>query len=332
MRVKSLLREWSYRCGLLGALHAWRNRQHLTVLMFHRVLPADGPAYATAEREFTFTESGFGRTLDFIARHYTPVTLQQVHEALVDGRSTLPPCPVLITFDDGWRDTLTQAAPMLAQRRMPAVLFLATEVLSLSESSWWQWQLTHELNQPGGLSRWRDRLGLQQPATMPAQQATRQVTATLAAMQPAQRAAQLASAFAPEAPARQMLQPQQAQQLATTMAVAGHGRTHGPLAELPSAQDDLQRSHQALKALSLWDSVMSFPHGSWTPQVFAHAREQGFNLCFSSDPHLVDLSSGHLRARAPLGRIHVPENEWTCEGTHINPAKLATFLFFRSAQ
>jgi hypothetical protein len=31
----------------------------------------------------------------------------------------------------------------------------------------------------------------------------------------------------------------------------------------------------------------------------------------------------------PLGRIHIPENEWTCDGQGIAAEKLATFLFFR---
>ena len=47
--VKDVLRTALYRCGLLGGLHRWRNRHILTVLMFHRVLPADDPALAQAD-------------------------------------------------------------------------------------------------------------------------------------------------------------------------------------------------------------------------------------------------------------------------------------------
>ncbi len=57
--LKDLSRTALYRCGALGAWHRWRNRRALTVLMFHRVLPADHPTFTLAEREFTFTLDGF---------------------------------------------------------------------------------------------------------------------------------------------------------------------------------------------------------------------------------------------------------------------------------
>ena len=62
--LKDALRGALYRCGALGGWHRWRNRHALTVLMFHRVLPVDDPAFVQAEREFTFTLEGFRRTLD----------------------------------------------------------------------------------------------------------------------------------------------------------------------------------------------------------------------------------------------------------------------------
>ncbi len=45
-------------------------------------------------------------------------------EAANDGR-----IPLLITFDDGYRDNLTLAAPLLQKYGLPALLFIATDIL-----------------------------------------------------------------------------------------------------------------------------------------------------------------------------------------------------------
>jgi hypothetical protein len=150
--LKDGLRTALYRSGALGAWHRWRNRRALTVLMFHRVLPNDDPAFPLAEREFTFTLDGFRRTLDFVQRHYSVVSLDDLQRARM-GLAALPSNPLLITFDDGWRDTLIHAAPELARRCLPAVLFLASEVVELDSPRWWQDALVSALAEPGASSR-----------------------------------------------------------------------------------------------------------------------------------------------------------------------------------
>jgi len=117
--LKDVARHVLYGSGLLGLAHRVRNRRTLTVLMFHRVLPTNSEAYRHAEREFTFSENGFGRCLDFLRQHYNVVTLADL-AAAKNGLKALPDRAALITFDDGWRDTLQYAQPALLQRRLPA--------------------------------------------------------------------------------------------------------------------------------------------------------------------------------------------------------------------
>ena len=54
---------------------------------------------------------------------YTPVSLEQVRDHYVDA-APLPPGAVLITFDDGYRDNLENALPILQQHGYPAVIFV----------------------------------------------------------------------------------------------------------------------------------------------------------------------------------------------------------------
>jgi len=328
--LKDVARTVLYRCGALGALHRRRNRHALTVLMFHRVLPADDPAFALAEREFTFTVDGFRRTLDFVQRHYTVVSLDDL-QAARQAQRPLPPNPVLITFDDGWRDTLTHAAPELARRGLPAVLFLASEVVALDAPRWWQDALVAPLAEPGAPERLCAAAGWAKPPQASINQA---LAAHLAAMPEAARRAWLvrhAPGILDQLAERQMVTLTELQALTAGsgyLAIGGHGHTHSPLTLSPDPEAELQASQRMLGELHQPVRSMSFPHGAWSSALEVMARKIGFDWIFTSEPALTDIS--HWPATLPVfGRIHVPENAWTCRDGHIDPARLATFLFFR---
>jgi peptidoglycan/xylan/chitin deacetylase (PgdA/CDA1 family) len=73
------------------------------------------------------------------------VPLQESLEALRAGRA-LPPRAVALTFDDGYRDNLTRAVPVLRELGLPATIFLVPEFLSGRVHAWWErlsWALAH---------------------------------------------------------------------------------------------------------------------------------------------------------------------------------------------
>lgn len=329
--MKDRLRSLAYRSGLLGLLHRWRNRQALTVLMFHRVLPDGDARLVLAERDFTLSLSGFRRVLDFVARHYQVVGLEDVRRWSA-GQGDLPPCPVLLTFDDGWRDTLVHAAPELQRRRWSAVLFVASEVPDLQSPRWWQDALVQAMADPVARRRlWRAG-GFSHEPDPPADAAWR-LTARLAAWPEPERLAWLdqhASGVTAAVRERQMLNASELPRLASAgLAFAGHGHTHAPLTLVADPAAELEASHRLVTQHHTGTAAMSFPHGAWNPALVALARQAGFELIFNSEPTLAHRASGHTIAM-PLGRIHLPENGWTCHQGAIDPSKLATFLFGRA--
>jgi peptidoglycan/xylan/chitin deacetylase (PgdA/CDA1 family) len=327
--MKDLLRSLAYHSGLLGALHRWRNRHALTVLMFHRVLPDGDARLALAEREFTLSLSAFQRVLDFVARHYQVVRLEDV-QRWAAGDGELPPCPVLLTFDDGWRDTLEYAAPELQRRGQSAVLFLASEVLSLQAPRWWQDALVQAMAAPGARNRLWCAAGFK--GTPPADAAWR-ITAQLAAQPEPERMAWLdqhALGITGAVGERQMLSPNELAQLEPAgLEVAGHGHTHAPLTLAADPVAELQASHRLVKQHHAGAAAMSFPHGAWSPALVVQARQVGFQLIFNSEPTLARRPGAASSLAMPLGRIHLPESEWTCRQGVIDPPKLASFLFGR---
>lgn len=96
----------------------------IPVLLYHSV--ADDPSSWISG--FTVTPRTFARHLDAVVESgRTALTVPQLREALATGR--LPERPVLITFDDGFADTLTAAAPALLARNLIATVYVTTGVV-----------------------------------------------------------------------------------------------------------------------------------------------------------------------------------------------------------
>jgi peptidoglycan/xylan/chitin deacetylase (PgdA/CDA1 family) len=115
----------------------------LPVLMYHRIGPIT-PSLPAITQRLTVSPQDFAAQMTWLHAHgYHAVSVQQAFEAL-EFRKRLPAKPVLITFDDGYRDVLWQAAPVLHRLHMPAVEFVITDRVSGSDTSFLTWpQLQH---------------------------------------------------------------------------------------------------------------------------------------------------------------------------------------------
>ncbi len=88
--------------------------------MYHQVVPQPSSAF----RKYTVTPEAFARQMKWLAwRRYEPIDL----DALVDdraGRRSLPPRPIVITFDDGYQACADYAAPILKAHGFAAIIYL----------------------------------------------------------------------------------------------------------------------------------------------------------------------------------------------------------------
>jgi peptidoglycan/xylan/chitin deacetylase (PgdA/CDA1 family) len=95
----------------------------LRVLMYHKI--NDVP-----ENSVTVTVGRFDEQMAQLGElGYRPVSLDAVIDYYVHG-TPLPSRAVLITFDDGYRDNLENAAPVLQRYGYPAVIFVPVGYLS----------------------------------------------------------------------------------------------------------------------------------------------------------------------------------------------------------
>ena len=99
------------------------------ILMYHVI--ADPPADAPYPQLYV-SERDFAGQMQWLARHgYRAVTQRQVWNHWHRG-GALPPKPVVISFDDGYRSVAEAAWPHLQRRSWPGVLNLTVKNLQVS--------------------------------------------------------------------------------------------------------------------------------------------------------------------------------------------------------
>lgn len=98
------------------------------VLLYHRVRNFS-PKDTSRERLMTVTPANFERQMQSLADGgFTPITPDELIYALVTSTSRLPPKPVLLTFDDGYKDHYRAVLPVLQRLQFQATFFIVPEV------------------------------------------------------------------------------------------------------------------------------------------------------------------------------------------------------------
>jgi peptidoglycan/xylan/chitin deacetylase (PgdA/CDA1 family) len=100
--------------------------------MYHRV--TDEPVGGLGS--MVVSSRRFRQQMAYVRRRFRVLPLAEVVAGL-RGDRPLPPRAAAITFDDGYRDNLTVAAPILRSLGLPATLFVATGPQERGEPFWW---------------------------------------------------------------------------------------------------------------------------------------------------------------------------------------------------
>jgi len=118
-----------YLPGSFGIARLLGPRYSLRCVLFHDV--SETESVFTKGLNGTISPKNFERALEFLTKHYTPVSLQDVLSSF-DGHP-LPPRPVLVTFDDAYASVSEVAAPICTKFGVPAVFFVNAACLDNRE-------------------------------------------------------------------------------------------------------------------------------------------------------------------------------------------------------
>lgn len=124
---------------------AWRASRmppgRLTILAYHRVVASLREEHPFDADVLSCSRDEFAREMRFVKEHFDVLTFAD----LASGRSC-GGSPLIVTFDDGYKDNRSLAFPVLEELGLKAVFFVATGYIGSGEVPWWDeiaWIVKH---------------------------------------------------------------------------------------------------------------------------------------------------------------------------------------------
>lgn len=105
----------------------WTQESIIPILTYHNFTTKESSSYKINIVEFE-------KQMDYLSAHnYSVISLSELLKGLRTGQ--LPPKPIVITIDDGFKSTYTLAYPVLKKYNFPATLFLYTNFIEKNNGS-----------------------------------------------------------------------------------------------------------------------------------------------------------------------------------------------------
>lgn len=310
--MKELVRKSVSRVIVGGGVSAVGRRvmrwDGATILYGHRVAD-DNEGYLQGLKPEWLDEQ-----LAYLTRHFEVIPLSTLVDCFEQGQP-VPRRSAVLTFDDGFRDNLENAAPLLEKYRVPATVFLVTGSITTGDLPWsqrlgvlFQQTTNSEFAHPlAGDSV----LGLSTPAER--RRAYLTVKAPIARMGRIEREqclAALARELRVDPPRDRMLNWDEARTLRDMgIELGAHTYSHPLLANVPieEARWEMERSRNDLKEqLGIERPSFCFPAGSMNAALLDLVPRLGFRSAFVPNRRIRvnNLNSTHQFA---LSRVGMPE-------------------------
>lgn len=297
MRKKDIL---ARACHVTGAFAFWRalGADRLRVLAYHRVVPgAEDATWPFDVELISATPEDFRWQMEHVARHFRPVTLTEVVDAIAGGRE-LPRRAMLVTFDDGFSDNHDYALPVLREVGVPACVFIATDLIGTEHRFWFESVARVVMAAPPGV-RLAPAAGFELVVADRPEARRAQIAGLLGRLKrvPEESRDAVVQALAAQCPppaeraveslSRSMTWDQVRAMYRAGIEFGAHGASHAVLAQLrPDALDaELVRARAAIeRELGAAPRALAYPVGgpdAYTPEVIAAARRAGYVAGFS---------------------------------------------------
>ncbi len=251
--------------------------------------------------------------LEILAKHTRPVTAAALRSARERGH--IPPRTVLVTFDDGYADLVTEIAPRLRRAGVPATMFIVSRAVDRDREFWWDALARALIGPDAGTGVLRLTVGTRASSwevggVTPRQVVYRDVWAQLRS-RPAEERDELTDQVVSWAglplaarPTHRTLQSAELHRLAADglVEIGAHTANHAWLAGLDPAgqRREIQSGREELEAfVDRPVTSFAYPHGGWSDvgaTALEAVRETGFDSAFLA-------SSGRLRRSGDIHRL-----------------------------
>lgn len=280
-------------CSGMMHLTARVQRSHgALALMYHSVADEDHTPWIDPSNHVP--AEIFARQMAFLAHHRRVISLADLVDLLQRGESP-DNGTVVITFDDGYLDNLTVAAPILEHHGLPATIFLASGHVERGEPQW--------IDQVYSMFKFRTQNRLSWGETGVAgfdlalpeqyQAGYRTVCKSLLSAAPDQRRnwlTGLREQLQPaDKPPRLTMNWDEARSLLTRhrcFEIGGHTMEHRDLTSASEQEARMELTgcvSQINGQLGVQPRFFSFPYGRTSPLLQALVAEAGFSAAFGGD-------------------------------------------------
>jgi peptidoglycan/xylan/chitin deacetylase (PgdA/CDA1 family) len=285
----------------LSAAAAQAQRRPL-ILGYHRVVEDFAAAARTGNPSMLTSRAMFESHVDWLARHFRFVSLDEIGEHVAAGEPFAEPVAAM-TFDDGYRDVYENALPILTRKGIPAAVFVVTDLAGGLE---WQYhdKLYHLMDR--GFATWddprRELMGLLTDLNISAEllrapRATKSALLTISALLPAlaqtdiDRVIDVLEAAigngSGEIPLT-LTWPMIAHMRRAGFTIGSHTKTHASLPAESSEKiaEELEGSKRELET-RLGEPIAHFayPGGHFTPSVVEALARAGYRFAYTACPH-----------------------------------------------
>jgi len=304
-----------------------RRKPRPVILMYHRVARVGLDPWGIAVGPERFEEQ-----MDYLKRHRAAMPMDELVHLLSAG--ILPDDAVAITFDDGYRDNLINAKPLLTRYGLPGCLFLTTGNVDSGEPFWWDELASMVMEWPGpshceqvcgketifldwqeadahdhaqrDWKAWDEPRTTRQKAYLAIWQILRQAPKNV--RDAAMETLRLRFATTPDSLAMPMTGEEVRRLLeGGLITLAAHSVTHPALTGLsePERRREIELSRERCRTLSNKQiSGFAYPHGDMNPEVQKDVADLGYSwACSTEGAWLV----GEQRNLYALPRIAIPD-------------------------
>ena len=151
------LQKLGHMSGLMQTIATIRQTKGAIVLMYHSVAPPSTSQWIDPRNQVP--AEIFKQQMTFLAEKRNVISLEKLICTL-KKKETPPNGTIVITFDDGYLNNLTIAAPILTSLNLQATLFLPTGYIDRGETQWIDQIYSTFKYRDKQTIRWPDKNGL----------------------------------------------------------------------------------------------------------------------------------------------------------------------------
>lgn len=112
------------------------NESCLTIVTYHRVVREAQEDFPFDEGVISSNQQEFQQEMEYIKKDFEVINFQDL-ALILKGQKKVNRPPLIVTFDDGYRDNFEIAFPILAKLELKATIFLATGFIGTDTVPWW---------------------------------------------------------------------------------------------------------------------------------------------------------------------------------------------------